>query len=205
MKPTTFIKLFLWYVVLEQIAFVVTPTLTTQATDWMMPTFASAEYILIGIFMLIAWDTLAEYNIDSLSLVLFIVLGTIFRLDASPSGDLGSCLRVVAWVAAGILLFRAPRKGTPFSFPRTSTFAWAIVGLVSGVLLAMPMSYLTVHSPGFRNLAGDPSLYTSVRYVAQEFAIQGSNVAIQEEYIFRGLLLGYLGKLLGNQKRALLL
>ncbi len=195
--------LFFWFS--AKIGLLVWPTLSVESVDWLVPIIVSLLYILISVFILIAWDTLADYNIDILSLILFILFGTIFRFDKIASNNVGIVCKVIVWIMAAIILFRIIRNRFWFPLPEKGKILFVVIGLLSGALFSIGEAYLIVHKPGFQSQPVDTSLYTSVNYLVRALAYDASNGAVTEEFVFRGLFLGFLVKEWHNEKKAYLI
>jgi hypothetical protein len=204
-KQTTFIKLFLLLIVLEKVVAVVTPTLTTQPTDWMRLTFVPVNYILIGIFILTTWDSLADYNIELFALLLFILLSTVLRINAAPLTTLEIILNVGTWIVSSIILFNILRLKTPVPAHKIGTFTWTVIGMVAGLLFALISIYFMTKVLGIRDTSGNPPGFPSVGFIRRVLQYLASNVDVQNEFIFRGMLLGYLVKTLKDEKKAYVL
>lgn len=205
MKKTIFIKLLLLFIVLEKVTFVVAPTLTTQPIDWMTPTFGSVEYILIGIFIIIAWDSLTDYNIELFSLLLFVLFGTIFRIDVVPFANLKIIFNIATWVVAGLVLFNILRLRKTLPAPKMSTLLWTVIGILAGLLFALLSVYFGTKVFGLRDVSGIPPQYPPINFIIKLFEALASNSDVQNEFIFRGILLGYLTRLLKDEKETYLL
>jgi membrane protease YdiL (CAAX protease family) len=180
-------------------------SLPEESASWLESIFVSCLYVMIGIFILIGGDSLKNYNIDPLSLILFILFGTIFRFDIITGNSLDTLFKIGAWGICVLIVIWIIRGKIPLARPAWRSATWVSIGLVSGILLAISLAYLIVHQPGFHMEPVDISQYTSLDFIVRTIANQGSYAAIPEEFIFRGLLVGYLVKLFENDNKAYLI
>jgi hypothetical protein len=167
---------------------------------WILPIYISVTYVVISISVFVSDNSLSDYNIDSLSLVLLILFETIFRSDPGPSSSFSEALKIVVWIMAGALLIKIIRNAKSMHVNQ-SNIQWATIGLLSAVVLSVPLAYLAVSSPYFHGERVDPRQYATVAFVWKALLSSGTT-AIIEEFIFRGILWGYILKLKQNVMQA---
>jgi membrane protease YdiL (CAAX protease family) len=202
MKPDYFIKFILLYFFITKISFLVIPTLIVGPVDWLEPIYVSFLYILISSFLLASYEPLDDYHINTFSIILLILFGTIFRFDIVNNNDLGILLKGINWVFAGLLLLKFIRHEFVLPSSGKNTFTWAAIGLGTGLCLSIPFAYLAVHKPDFNIGQINRTQYASLMFIMKTLAYIGSGTAIPEEFVFRGLLWGYLTKIKYPDKQA---
>lgn len=205
MRHSSFIKFILQFIFLAKVARLILPTLVVvDSVNWLLPIVGSIVYIMIGVFLLQDGSLQVEYNIDTLSLIFFILFGTIFRIDRVEYTTYEAAFMVAEWLIAGLLLFRVVTRKIFVPPVKWGNIKWAAIGSIAGVLLALPLSYLFVHTTGFQTPPVDTDPYTVLLSILQGLFMNGRD-AVTEEIIFRGLLFGYLAKHSGNEKQAFLI
>jgi len=192
MKGELLIKILFVFGFLAKVVVVVLPTLTVGSVDWLLPMIVSLIFIGVGLFILMAGSSLVEYHVDHVTLALFLVFGTVLRLDSVASNTIGLALKVMVWaVCAAILLAVLTGRIKP-ARPTWAQIAYLVPAAIVGMLLALVDGYVIIHKQGFHVEQSHAQLYLSANYIARSLAYQASNAGIPEEFLFRGLLWGYL-------------
>jgi membrane protease YdiL (CAAX protease family) len=203
MKSTSLIRFILLFSFLTETVYVIVSASSREPANWLLPIFRSILYILLATFILMTRFALADYKIDSLSLALFF-FGVVFWVDSSSKNSLSVLLRIIAWIICGIILFKVIRKEIELPTPPKSILIWILIGLVAGIALSLPIAYVLIQELGSNIRLPNPSQYTSLSFIVKSLVDDASNTAIPEEFIFRGLLLGYLLKQLDSDRKAYL-
>ncbi len=177
--------------------------LPEEMSGWLQSIFDSSLYILIGMFILARSDSLKDYNIDTPSIFLFILFGTIFRPNIGPLTSLSTLFKAGVWGIIGLIIIRIVQRKIPLASPTSRNAIWLSTGLISGVFLAIPLAYLITHFGGYRVESVDLSRYTSLNFIVRSIATEAFS-SIPQEFMFRGLLLGYLSTLYDDNKAYLI-
>lgn len=205
MKHSLFIKFTLYLTLFIKITILVLPTLTVEPIGWIEPFYKSALYIAIGVFLLCVDSLIPEYHIDILSLIFFILVGTLFRTIELEFNTIYAIFRMTEWIVAGALFIRIVNKKIPLDPLKWKHIVWTLVSLIIGISLSIPTAYLIVNTPGFQTSPVDIHLYTSPIFIVRLLVFNSISVVI-EEITFRGFLFGYLIKYYDNNvTKALLL
>lgn len=184
-RSSSLIKSILLFSFLTEIVYIIVSASIGEPANWLLPIFRSTLYILLATFILMAWDSLADYKIDSLSLAL-LLFGAVFWLDRSSKNSLSILLRIIAWIICGVILFKVIREEIGFRTPQKSTFIWILIGLIAGTALSLPIAYALIQELGSNIQLADPSQYTSLSFIVRSLVEDASNTAIPEEFIFSG-------------------
>jgi membrane protease YdiL (CAAX protease family) len=162
--------------------------------DWFPRVYDSSLYLLIGGFVLAEGGELRDYNIESLALILFLAFSTFLRVEIRGGNTLiATLLRLGDWLVAGVILLKLLRKEIAFSPPSGKDFGWIGAGLLASVALSVPAAYLMLRFPSeFQLTTSALSFFSSLGRVLGVFLYELSSAAVPEEFIFRGLLWGYL-------------
>jgi membrane protease YdiL (CAAX protease family) len=160
--------------------------------DWVNPLYFVGTYILTALLIWWERERLADFHIDKLVLIIFI-LGMPLYVILGRLGVFGSPFQSPAFLLClpvafglGIALLR-----TRPQFPKLSgkLWRWMIIGFVSGVALAVYFgSILTRTIPGWGHMTPTPELLILLP-LQQMFT-----AALAEEPFFRGFLWGSLRK-----------
>jgi membrane protease YdiL (CAAX protease family) len=203
MKHSTFIKFLVQFIFLVRVANFIWPTLAMEeSVAWMLPIAISVTYIAIGIFFLLNENLHQEYNIDTLTLILFVLVGTVLKIHAPESTIIEIALRGLEWLTAGILFIRIITKKISLSRVKWLDLKWMIVGAIAGTLVSLFIAYLYISLFGFSIPPQDTSPYALFLTFLALLLMHCKGVVL-EEIIFRGLLFGYLKKETTNEKQAL--
>jgi membrane protease YdiL (CAAX protease family) len=182
------------------------PSLPKETGDWVIQILVSCVYIVLGLYILVGSASTKDSNIDLLSVFLLILFGTVFHFDEIADTALSILFKMVFWFISSLLVIKIVRGEILLTPPSNDSIVWVSIGLVSGILLAVLLAYITVNKPDFQMGHVDISQYTSLNFIVRYIAYQCSNIAIPEEFAFRGLLWGYLrGLLNGDENKASLI
>lgn len=151
-----------------------------------------AEYVMIAAMIVVARKSLRDFRIDRLSVILFILFGSILRIP--PQVELGSAFGPIYFVfgltalGLGVVVFRSRQNRAGLA---GMDWRWLVVGLLSGVVLALVLgTFGSVISRGSIRLQPAWPITTGGLFLT--FLYQMGHSAILEEPAFRGFLWGYL-------------
>jgi membrane protease YdiL (CAAX protease family) len=139
-------------------------------------------------------------------MVLFILFGTILRNDNAVSSDLEQLFKIFVWIMCGLILIRFIGEKIQLNRLSKNTVVWTLIGLVGGIFVAIIGAYSVIHTPGFQSETFfDPSQNPPfMTLLISLLGYYGTAAAVPEEFIFRGLLWGYLTRLWGDNNKACL-
>lgn len=192
MKARSLIPLLVIFSFAAKITLVVLPTLTVGSSAWIVPIVISTVYLAMGVVIIVAAGSLAQYRVDFVSIILLVLFGTALRVDSAASNGLAKILKVIAWLVLGAVLLGILLGRIRPTKPTWKQIAYLLPAVAGGMLLAMLAAYVIIHKPGFFVARESAPAYLSLGYIANSVAYQASNAAVPEEFLFRGLFWGYL-------------
>ena len=172
-------------------------------SDWVVLLFEVIWYLLLAFMIWIEKDSLACFNIDKLSLVIFLLFGTIFRtsilqeklmcFEGLPFWIIGISLAIALWRSH--VNFPAMKIGNYWQI-----FEGVFVGVALSVILTLPWLLWNNRDPAPAEAWKNVSISILILGAIHQLA----HAAIFEEPMFRGFLWGYLRKVNWKEKWILL-
>lgn len=169
--------------------------------EWAYAFYLLCTYLIIALLIYVERDHLSDFNIDGLTLAIYLIFGSLFRLLHVADMAL-LCFSGMAFIAIALWLSLALRKSKVRVGWNLKASWWIFVGILITEGLQAPV--ITFYSAfGVINHSLAFSVET-LRLFGTFFLDQLANVAVEEELIFRGFLCGYLHNL-GWRVRTILL
>lgn len=149
-------------------------------------------YALTAAMLVVARSSLSEYRIDRLTVVIFVLFGTLLRIpsateDGSPIDPMYYAFGPVALVLLAVIL----RSRSAVNRWARASWEWIPLGLLSGVGPILLAAVVRMLVSGDSSPIGGALPLSTVGLVFM-FLYQMGNSAIIEEPAFRGFLWGHL-------------
>lgn len=161
---------------------------------WIIQICEVSMYLLLAILIFREKDHLADFFINKLAVVIFILSATIFRLIAPSFDSSIKWIVPIFWGIAATLIILLRKKGVNFEKIRADNYIWLFngfaIGLFLSFILAIPR-YLALEEQ--IQQSSHSIVYLFVFFLAS-FTAELVNTSVIEEFIFRGFLWGCLRK-----------
>jgi len=153
---------------------------------WLKYSTTITYYLCVAVVVWLERNQLSEYHLDSLSVLVILLSGSIFRTRLGIPGEI--YYLVVIWVLSIVILFG-------FAFNRTkipkTNIRWLLIGIAIAFLSMIPITILESFQP-YKWLDSNLNADNLVLFTIRDAIYILSFVSPMEEVIFRGLIWGCL-------------
>lgn len=157
-------------------------------------------YVPILLLILNNQDRLDNYNIDRLTILIFICGSLVPRASMGKLPNIA--VQIIFWFSGIVLLVKYVKRKLNTSSLSPRLFYWVLIGIISGLIISIPFSLITRNIYHLPQLLADSEkvIIASLMIPVYFFYFIFLSVAL-EDTIYRGFLWGALRDLRISEKR----